>query len=287
MAEWIFRREQGGCAWLGRGPGKRSERRSSHKAICPNGMLEGRSVPSRKVSGYYPADAPCAASRLVSKSRLRVTMGWEGEADGSSVVHHNRDLKSNGEKIESDLESLPFERGFDADFVLNGARLFAFQAASRGDTRSAVIPVRQTIRRRIVPSLSTKPETMNDASTNGQIPALLTNTSIRSYLATAWATMCSTESRSETSHAMPKAARAPLRRTRPAASTAAVRSRSAITIFAFFAAKHSAVPNPERRSVSPDFILAFAVSIGIILTMGAQLQTGRLGEWSGHLKSGG
>ena len=43
---------------------------------------------------------------------------------------------------------------------------------------------------------------------------------------------------------------------------------------------------PERRSVSPDFILAFAVSIGIILTMGAQLQTRRLGEWSGHLKSG-
>ena len=38
MAEWIFRREQGGCAWLGRGPGKRSERRSRHKAICPNAM---------------------------------------------------------------------------------------------------------------------------------------------------------------------------------------------------------------------------------------------------------
>ena len=38
MAEWIFRREQGGCAWLGRGPGKRSERRSRLKAICPNGM---------------------------------------------------------------------------------------------------------------------------------------------------------------------------------------------------------------------------------------------------------
>ena len=38
MAEWIFRREQGCCAWLGRGPGKRSERRSRHKAIGPNGM---------------------------------------------------------------------------------------------------------------------------------------------------------------------------------------------------------------------------------------------------------
>ena len=38
MAEWIFGREQGCCAWLGRGPGKRSERRSRHKAICPNGM---------------------------------------------------------------------------------------------------------------------------------------------------------------------------------------------------------------------------------------------------------
>ena len=38
MAEWIFRREQGCCAWLGRGPGKRSERRSRHKAICPNAM---------------------------------------------------------------------------------------------------------------------------------------------------------------------------------------------------------------------------------------------------------
>ena len=38
MAEWIFRREQGCCAWLGRGPGKRSKRRSRHKAICPNGM---------------------------------------------------------------------------------------------------------------------------------------------------------------------------------------------------------------------------------------------------------
>ena len=33
-----FRREQGCCAWLGRGPGKRSERRSRLKAICPNGM---------------------------------------------------------------------------------------------------------------------------------------------------------------------------------------------------------------------------------------------------------
>ena len=29
---------KGCCAWLGRGPGKRSERRSRHKAICPNGM---------------------------------------------------------------------------------------------------------------------------------------------------------------------------------------------------------------------------------------------------------
>ena len=38
MAEWIFRREQGCCAWLGRGPGKRSERRSRLKAICPNAM---------------------------------------------------------------------------------------------------------------------------------------------------------------------------------------------------------------------------------------------------------
>ena len=38
MAEWFFGREQGGCAWLGRGPGKRSERRSRHKAICPNAM---------------------------------------------------------------------------------------------------------------------------------------------------------------------------------------------------------------------------------------------------------
>ena len=38
MAEWFFRREQGCCAWLGRGPGKRSERRSRHKAICPNAM---------------------------------------------------------------------------------------------------------------------------------------------------------------------------------------------------------------------------------------------------------
>ena len=38
MAEWILRREQGCCAWLGRGPGKRSERRSRHKAICPNAM---------------------------------------------------------------------------------------------------------------------------------------------------------------------------------------------------------------------------------------------------------
>ena len=38
MAEWIFRREQGCCAWLGRGLGKRSERRSRLKAICPNGM---------------------------------------------------------------------------------------------------------------------------------------------------------------------------------------------------------------------------------------------------------
>ena len=38
MAEWILGREQGGCAWLGRDPGKRSERRSCPKAICPNGM---------------------------------------------------------------------------------------------------------------------------------------------------------------------------------------------------------------------------------------------------------
>ena len=38
MAEWIFGPEQGGCAWLGRGPGKRSERRSRLKAICPNAM---------------------------------------------------------------------------------------------------------------------------------------------------------------------------------------------------------------------------------------------------------
>ena len=34
----FFRREQGCGAWLGRGPGKRSERRSRLKAICPNAM---------------------------------------------------------------------------------------------------------------------------------------------------------------------------------------------------------------------------------------------------------
>ena len=33
-----FLRQQGCCAWLGRGPGKRSERRSRLKAICPNAM---------------------------------------------------------------------------------------------------------------------------------------------------------------------------------------------------------------------------------------------------------
>ena len=51
MAEWIFRREQGCCAWLGRGPGKRSERRSRHKAICPNGMRSFWKIAAFRLTG--------------------------------------------------------------------------------------------------------------------------------------------------------------------------------------------------------------------------------------------
>ena len=51
MGEWIFRREQGCCAWLGRGPGTRSERRSRLKAICPNGMRSFWKVAAFRLTG--------------------------------------------------------------------------------------------------------------------------------------------------------------------------------------------------------------------------------------------
>jgi hypothetical protein len=51
MAEWIFRLEQGCCAWLGRDPSKRSERSSRQKAICPKGMRSFRKVAAFRLTG--------------------------------------------------------------------------------------------------------------------------------------------------------------------------------------------------------------------------------------------
>jgi hypothetical protein len=46
-----FWRGQGGCAWLGRGPGKLSERRSRQKAICPKGMRSFCKVAAFRLTG--------------------------------------------------------------------------------------------------------------------------------------------------------------------------------------------------------------------------------------------
>ena len=54
MAEWIFRREQGCCAWLGRGPAKRSERRSRQKAICPHAMRSFWKVAAFRLTESIP-----------------------------------------------------------------------------------------------------------------------------------------------------------------------------------------------------------------------------------------
>jgi len=42
---------EGGCAWLGRGPGKLSERRSRQKAICPEGMRSFWKVAAFRLTG--------------------------------------------------------------------------------------------------------------------------------------------------------------------------------------------------------------------------------------------
>ena len=70
MAEWILKREQGCCAWLGRGPAKRSEHRSPHHAICPNRMRSFWKVAAFRLTGSIRIQSgrcalPCFQNELL------------------------------------------------------------------------------------------------------------------------------------------------------------------------------------------------------------------------------
>ena len=93
MAEWIFGREQGCCAWLGpRGPGKRSERRSRLKAICPHAMLSFWKV---------------AALRLTEC--IRIQSGRRALRCFQNELHHFYHFKS-------EVVLLSLRSGFRTDF---------------------------------------------------------------------------------------------------------------------------------------------------------------------------
>ena len=77
MAEWIVGREQGCCAWLGRGPGKGSERRSRLKAICPHEMRSFWKV---------------AAFRLTES--IRIQSGRRALRCFQNELHHSYHFKS-------------------------------------------------------------------------------------------------------------------------------------------------------------------------------------------------
>jgi len=82
-------KKEGCCAWLGRGPGKLSERRSRQRAICPEGMHSFWKVAAFRLTGSISIQSGRRAFRRRLKAVPRHVRCFQVELHHFVISNHN------------------------------------------------------------------------------------------------------------------------------------------------------------------------------------------------------